>query len=104
MPVAADFNASLICPPFGEIAAELRRKGRKPHVMCLALRNEIAPSDLYCYLHARFGPPNGPQDFFRKDSSDNLVHWEWMLRAGTGWIQVAPAWRWSDDSVTDPGP
>ncbi len=86
MSLASDFNASLVCPPFGEVIAELQKKNRSPRVTCLALRNEIAPSDLYCYLHARFGPPNGPQNFLRNDSSDNLVHWEWMLRAGAGWI------------------
>lgn len=86
MSIAADFNASLVCPPFEEVIAELQKKNRSPRVSCFALRNEIAPSDLYCYLYARFGLPNGPQNLLRNDSSDNLVHWEWMLRAGAGWI------------------
>jgi hypothetical protein len=86
MSIAGDFNARLVCPPFEEMVAELQKKNRSPRVSCLALRNEIAPSDLYCYLYARFGLPNGPQNFLRNDSSDNLVHWEWMLRAGAGWI------------------
>ncbi len=86
MSIAADFIANLVCPPFGEVLSELERKNRSPRVTNLALRNEIAPSDLYCYLYARFGPPNGLQNFLRNNSSDNLVHWEWMLRAGTGWI------------------
>lgn len=85
MSIAADFNASLVCPPFGEVIAELQQKNRSPRVRCYYLRNEIAPSDLYCYLYARFGPPNGPQNFLRNNSSDNLVHWEWMLRTGAGW-------------------
>ena len=76
MSIATDFNATLACPPFGEVLAELQRENRSPRVTCLALWNEIAPSDLYCYLHARFGPPNGPQNFLRNDSSDNLIHWE----------------------------
>lgn len=86
MSIADDFNARLVCPPFEEVIAELIKKNRSPRVSCLVLRNEIAPSDLYCYLYARFGLPNGPQNFLRNDSSDNLVHWEWMLRAGAGWI------------------
>lgn len=43
------------------------------------LLNEIKPADLYCYLHGRFGPPNGIQNFLRGDHSENLIHWEWAL-------------------------
>jgi len=42
-------------------------------------RNELRPSDLFCYLGARFGKPNGFQNYLRSDSSDNLIHWEWAL-------------------------
>ncbi|MBU2718989.1 hypothetical protein HF563_06300 [Acidithiobacillus ferridurans] len=45
------------------------------------LQNQIKPVDLYCYLYARFGPPNGIQNFLRADHSDNLIHWEWTLQA-----------------------
>ncbi len=45
------------------------------------LQNQIKPVDLYCYLYARFGPPNGIQNFLRADHSENLIHWEWTLRA-----------------------
>lgn len=41
--------------------------------------NEILPIDLYCYLLAKFGAPNGIQNFLRRDDSDNLIHWEWRL-------------------------
>lgn len=43
------------------------------------LYNEIKPVDLYCYLYARFGAPNGVQNFLRGDHSENLIHWEWSL-------------------------
>ena len=53
----------------------------RPHVNTRwELVNEIRPVDLYCYLGARFGQPNGLQNFLRNDSSDNLIHWEWVLR------------------------
>ena len=51
--------------------------------------NEIKPSDLYCYLHARYGSPNGLQNFLRNDSSDNLIHWEWVLAYEVGFIFFA---------------
>lgn len=47
-------------------------------------KNELKPIDLYCYLYAKYGPPNGPQNFLRSDSSDNLVHWEWALAGEYG--------------------
>ncbi|ONF45214.1 hypothetical protein BTO32_01710 [Marinobacter lutaoensis] len=46
--------------------------------------NEIKPIDLYCYLYAKYGQPNGMQNFFRSDDSDNLIHWEWALAGEYG--------------------
>ncbi|MDZ4129181.1 MAG: hypothetical protein U1E02_34160 [Hydrogenophaga sp.] len=88
MSLPTDFVASLSCPPFPEIIAEMQRKDRVTKPTFLTLRNEIAPSDLYCYLHARFGLPNGVQNLLRNNSSDNLIHWEWMLRACNGWVLI----------------
>ncbi|MGH8557238.1 MAG: hypothetical protein ACRESZ_07190 [Methylococcales bacterium] len=45
------------------------------------LKNEIKPVDLYCYSYARFGPPNGIQNFLRANHSENLFHWEWALQS-----------------------
>jgi hypothetical protein len=46
--------------------------------------DEFKPIDLYCYFYAKYGPPNGIQNFLRKDDSDNLIHWEWALVNGDG--------------------
>lgn len=46
--------------------------------------NEIKPLDLYCYLYAKYGPPNGFQSLLRSDDSDNLIHWEWALAGKHG--------------------
>lgn len=86
MSLPTDFVAALNCPSITEIFAEMQRKDRATQSTFLSIRNEIAPSDLYCYLRARFGFPNGVQNFLRNDSSDNLIHWEWMLRFSTGWL------------------
>lgn len=53
-------------------------KSRKPGAVW-AWVDELSPVDLYCYLGARFGAPNGLQNFLRGDHSDNLIHWEWTL-------------------------
>lgn len=47
----------------------------------LVVRTHLRPVDVYAYLRARFGTPNGLQNFLRKDDSDNWIHWDFNLRA-----------------------
>lgn len=69
--------------------AELFTSGPRPRYGDRWLiRNEIKPTDLFCYLGARFGPPNGIQNFLRTDDSDNLIHWEWTLRTPEGFVDI----------------
>ena len=56
--------------------------------MVWELGNQILPLDMYCYLHAKFGAPNGLQNFFRNDDSDNLIHWEWALASEDGLVLI----------------
>jgi hypothetical protein len=51
--------------------------------------NEVRPVDLFCYLAAAFGPPNGMANFLRGDHSDNLIHWEWVCRHPGGVVVFA---------------
>ena len=68
---------------------EQTRTGPKPKCTAvLAWTSEMSPADLYCYLWARFGPPNGLQNFLRADHSDNLIHWEWVLDHMAGRIHL----------------
>lgn len=53
-----------------------------------SIENEIRPSDFYCYLYAKFGPPNGLQNLFRQDDSANLIHWDWTLAHTNGLIMI----------------
>lgn len=53
-----------------------------------SIHNEIRPADLFCYLFARFGPPNGMQNFFRSNDSDNLIHWHWTLKTEHGFVEI----------------
>jgi hypothetical protein len=54
----------------------------------LAFRSRLKPIDMFCYLKARFGPPNGFQELFRKDDSDNLVHWDYHLKAANQDVHI----------------
>lgn len=80
MPLPADFLPALVAPHPKDLAARItaQQKNEQPTAVW-AWVTEVSPVDLYCYLGARFGPPNGLQNFFRADDSDNLVHWEWCL-------------------------
>jgi hypothetical protein len=87
MPLPLNFLSLLSAPhPKNIFERLLKEKGseRKPHRALWNWTNEIFPIDLYCYLSAKFGRPNGPQNFFRKNDSDNLIHWDWMLDHPTG--------------------
>jgi hypothetical protein len=46
----------------------------------LAVRRAFSPVDMYCYLKARFGEPNGFQTFLAKDDSDNWIHGDYNLK------------------------
>jgi hypothetical protein len=56
--------------------------------MIWEIGNQILPVDMYCYLHAKYGAPNGLQNFLRNDDSDNLIHWEWALASEDGLVLI----------------
>lgn len=91
MALPADFVSSLQFVHPRELLAMVAAKefpGHPGPLSDVELTNEIRPVDLYCYLGARFGPPNGIQNFLRRDDSDNLIHWEWTLRHPAGIVSV----------------
>lgn len=49
----------------------------------LVFRSHLRGLDVYCYLKARFGRPNGLQSFLRQDDSDNFIHWDYNIKAGS---------------------
>jgi hypothetical protein len=57
------------------------RKG--PPGSLLVIRTKLTQVDIYSWLRARFGIPNGFQNLLRTESSDNLVHWDFYLKAGS---------------------
>jgi hypothetical protein len=88
MTLPADLLSSLKGVHPREFFDDMKRDDRSKVSHRWVLRNEISPSDLYCYLGARFGAPNGLQNFLRNNDSDNLIHWEWCLRCGEGWLTL----------------
>ena len=90
MTIPSDFLASLEYLQPEQILAFMHIKERPAawRSECLTIHNEIKPVDLYCYLTARFGPPNGLQNWLRNNHSDNLTHWNWSLRHGPVFVDI----------------
>ena len=65
-----------------EMRKRTNRKDESPHYKTiLAVRQQLSPVDMYCYLKARFSGSNGFQNLLRSDSSDNWIHWDFNLKA-----------------------
>jgi hypothetical protein len=59
----------------------------------LAFRQQFSPVDIYCYLKARFGEPNGFQNRLRTDSSNNWIHWDFNLKATNEDVYICGTYR-----------
>ena len=88
MTLPADFVESLRPIETKEVFKAFTEKPWGDLLAPLEIGNELRPADLFCYLGARFGPPNGVQNILRSDSSDNLIHWDWTLGHERGVIVI----------------
>jgi hypothetical protein len=48
----------------------------------------VRPSDVYVYMKARFGNPNGMMSALRRPGSDNLFHWQFNVSVGEDLLAV----------------
>ena len=64
-----------------------KKRGGRPNI--LVVRDKISTVDMYCYLKARFGEPNGFQTILAKDDSDNWIHWDYNLKAENADIHIS---------------
>ena len=88
MPLPSDFLNSWEYLPPPEVFEMIQQAPKPLDSAHWIIHNEIRPADLFCYLGARFGPPNGVQNFLRDDDSDNLIHWDWTFRTSTGHVMI----------------
>lgn len=73
--------------------AKILRSGEGPFKSFLIVRQHLSPVDVYTYLKARFGEPNGFQNFLRKDDSDNWIHWDFNLKAADEDVYISGTYR-----------
>jgi len=55
----------------------------------LVVRSQLRPVDVYCYLVARFGRPNGFLNHLHRDDSDNWIHWDFNLKSSDVDLRLA---------------
>jgi hypothetical protein len=82
------FLHSLKVPALEEIIDNFKGKknGASGDRWCIS--EALSPADLYVYLKARFGPPNGIMMLMRSPSSENFIHWHYTLKSGENFIQI----------------
>lgn len=68
---------------------DLAKTPGKPAGSMLVFRKQLSPLSVYKYLGARFGQPYGFQTMAKKPhDSDNLFHWDYLLKAGDAWLHI----------------
>lgn len=61
----------------------------KPSGSLLVFRKHLSPLAVYKYLVARFGQPYGFQTMAKNPGdSDNLFHWDYLIKAGSIWLHI----------------
>lgn len=84
-----------------EVSEFIKKEGARRQGSFLIVHSKLKPVDVYTYLRARFGEPNGVQNLFRSDSSDNWIHWDYTLKAGSTDINICGASRECHILVTE---
>lgn len=82
------FLLSLKAPPIQALAKNALHNQKRKTGSRWCVDSSISPKDLYTYLKARFGPPNGLTTLFRKHSTDNFVQWHYTLLSGDNIVEV----------------
>src|SRR5262245_54955741 len=85
-----------------ELTSNLEDQATSRVITLWANDGSISLLDLYCYLEARFGPPNGISMLFRKPSSDNAIQWHYTLffwRFNDRFSESQLGWRENDRKI-----
>ena len=86
--IAKIFVESLEAPSIKDIAKFAGDGPKRNPGSCWCLDDSISPYELYTYLKARFGPPNGLSMLFRRPTTDNLIQWHYTLLSGGNTVEI----------------
>lgn len=70
------------------MSAKVRKEVPTASKNLWVLDDSLSPLNLYCYLKARFGNPNGFAMTLKSESSDNLIQYHYTLQAGERVIDI----------------
>jgi len=82
------FVHSLVAPDTKSLVDEELSRKKRAKGSRWDLENSISPADLYIYLKARFGPPNGVIMIARSPHSDNFIQWHYTLKSGSAYLDI----------------
>ena len=82
------FVQSLVAPHTKDLVDEELSKKKQGKGSRWVLDASLKPADLYIYLKARFGPPNGVIMIFRGQHSDNFIQWHYTLKSGSSYFEI----------------
>jgi hypothetical protein len=84
------FVQSLVAPSTGDLADEVlsKHKRKRGKGSRWILDDRLSPADLYVYLKARFGPPNGVIMIVRGPHSDNFIQWHYTLKSSSSTFEI----------------
>jgi len=85
---ASMFLASLKAPSIKYVASLALKQKKRKKGSHWCIDQSLSPYDLYTYLKARFGSPNGVTMLFRKPSTDNFIQWHYTLLSGENLVEL----------------
>ena len=85
---ASKFVQTLTAPNTHDLADEWLSKKEYGKGSTWNLKSNLSPADLYVYLKARFGPPNGVMMLARAPHSDNLIQWHYTLKSDSAKLEI----------------
>lgn len=82
------FVNSLVAPDTKTLIEKERSRKNRSKGSRWDIDDSISPADLYIYLKARFGAPNGVMMVARGPHSDNFIQWHYTLKSGSAYLDV----------------
>jgi hypothetical protein len=86
------FVQSLVAPTTLDLADKLiskhEHKQKREKSSRWILDERLSPAELYVYLKARFGPPNGVTMIVRGPHSDNFIQWHYTLESNSSTFEI----------------
>jgi hypothetical protein len=83
----SDLNIQNWSAPENVKISDYKEKGKKRFQRWVNT-GELSPIDIYCYLKARFGTPNGLTMLSRTSTSDNLIQWHYCISIISNTIEI----------------